>query len=167
MTVIIMTGLPGVGKTTIAKELAPLLDATILSSDKIRKELFEKPTYHREERELVYHVMMLLAKYLHKAKKTCILDATFNKEEFRNLVKKKTECPDDEFFIIECSCPEGLAVLRLRDRKDQYSDADVSIYDRMKKIYEPVKARHISVDTTEDVKKNAELIFKKIQSNSY
>ena len=35
--IIIICGLPGVGKTTIAKELAPLVNAVILSTDKIRK----------------------------------------------------------------------------------------------------------------------------------
>jgi predicted kinase len=60
--IVIFCGLPGVGKTTIAKKLAPLIDGIILSSDKIRKEIIPKPTYERYERELIYHVMILLAK---------------------------------------------------------------------------------------------------------
>ncbi len=166
MALIILSGLPATGKTTVAKNLAPLLDAVILSSDKIRKELFEKPTYQRQERELVYQVMILLAKYLHSAGKNCILDATFNKEEFRNQVKKKTECPDDEFFIIECTCPEDLAVLRLKNRKDDYSDADITVYRKMKEIYEPVKAEHITIDTSKEAKENAEFVFEKIKKRN-
>ena len=37
-----MCGLPGVGKTTIARELAPLVNGVVLSTDKIRKDLFPK-----------------------------------------------------------------------------------------------------------------------------
>lgn len=166
MSIIIMSGLPGVGKTTVAKNLSPLLDATLLSSDKIRKELIANPTYQRDERELVYQVMMLLAKYLHDAGKNCILDATFNKEEFRNQVKEKTNCPDGQFFIVECVCPEELCISRIKARKDDYSDADISVYQKMKKIYEPVKSKHITVDTSDDAKSNAEIIYKKIIEES-
>ena len=164
--IVIICGLPGVGKTTIAKNLAPLIDASVLSTDKIRKELILKPTYQKEERALIYDVMILLAKYLRQSDRNCILDATFNKEEFRNQVKKKTECSDEEFFIVECTCPEGLAVLRLKGRKGDYSDADVNVYKKMKEIYEPVKSEHITVDTSEDARSNAEYIFKKIKEKT-
>ena len=46
--IIIICGLPGVGKTTVAKELAPLVNAVILSTDKIRKELFSRPMVRME-----------------------------------------------------------------------------------------------------------------------
>ena len=160
--IIVFCGLPGVGKTTVAKKLAPLIDGIILSSDKIRKELIPQPTYERYERELIYHVMMLLAKYLHKAGKNCILDATFNKEEFRNQVKKKTHCRNDQFFIVECSCPKDMAISRIKHRKGGYSDANVTTYLRMKKIYESVKAKHLRIDTSKDAAINAKIIASKI-----
>jgi predicted kinase len=50
--VLIMCGLPGVGKTTIAKQLALLINGVVLSTDKIRKELFYKPSYGRRERKI-------------------------------------------------------------------------------------------------------------------
>ena len=163
--IIILCGLPGVGKTTVAKNLAPLIDATILSSDKIRKELIPQPTYERYERELIYQVMILLAKYLHKVGKNCILDATFNKEEFRNQVKKKTHCGNDQFFIVECFCSENIAISRIKSRKGGYSDANVSIYLKMKKIYEPVKAEHLRIDTSKDAAINAKIITSHLYPN--
>jgi len=162
ISIIVMTGLPGVGKTTIAKNLAPLLDATVLSSDEIRKELFANPTYRGYESKRIYQEMMWRAKYLHKESKNCILDATFTHEEYRNQVKEKTECSDEEFFIVEFTCPEEVALLRLRDREDDYSDADESTYKKMKGYYEPVQGKHITIDTTKDAKLNANLIFKKL-----
>ncbi|MHC4711475.1 MAG: AAA family ATPase, partial [Planctomycetota bacterium] len=58
---VIVCGLPGVGKTTFAKKLSPLINAIVLSTDKIRKELIPLPTYEKEERKLIYDVMILLA----------------------------------------------------------------------------------------------------------
>lgn len=159
---VIVCGLPGVGKTTLSKKLAPLINAIVLSTDKIRKDLIVSPTYEKEERKLIYDVMILLAKYLHSSGTNCILDATFNREESRVDVKKKLGIHDKDFFVIECTCPEEVIIPRLRERKDDYSDAGVDVYQKMKKIYESVKGEHITVDTTLDPQINAKLVSKKI-----
>ena len=160
--IVIICGLPGTGKTTIAKKLAPTIDAVVLSSDKIRKELIPHPTYEKEERALVFDVMVLLAKYLHSSGKNCILDATFNKEYSRDQVKNDLNVSDDQFFIVECTCPEKIILSRIENRKNDYSDADVSVYQNMKKIYEPVKSKYLSINTSLDLENNLALIHKYI-----
>lgn len=160
--IVIICGLAGIGKTTLAKNLAPLIDASILSTDKIRKELISNPTYQKEERALIYDVMILLAKYLQQSGRNCILDATFNKEDSRNQVKNKIQVSENQFFIVECTCPEKIILSRLKNRKGDYSDADVSVYQKIKKIYESVKCKHITVDTSQDSEYNAKLIFEQI-----
>jgi len=146
--IVIVCGLPGVGKTTLSRELAPIIGAIILSTDKIRKELIPRPTYRWQERRLVYDVLLILAKYLHNAGATCILDATFNTENSRKELKHKLALTPDQFSLIECTCPEDEIISRLKNRKNDYSDADISIYRKMKKIYEPVREEHIIVDTS-------------------
>ena len=162
MTVVIICGLPGVGKTTVAKKLASKMNAIVLSTDKIRKELLKKPSYSGKEKHLIYDVMILLAKYLQNSGVSCILDATFSQNEFRNEVKKKLNLPKNQVYFVECVCPEELIISRIKVRKHDYSDADVKVYKKMKKIYEPVKNKHITVDTSSDAEFNAELIYKKI-----
>jgi len=146
--IIIICGLPGVGKTTVAKELAPLLNAVILSTDKIRKELFSKPMYGRRERRLIYDVMILMAKYLDMVGINCILDATFTRESSRREIKKKLGLASKDIHIIECICPEDIVLSRLRQRKNDYSDADFSVYRKMKRIYENVRGEHMTIDTS-------------------
>ena len=143
-----MCGLPGVGKTTIARQLAPLLNGVILSTDKIRKELFDKPSYGRRERKLIYDILILLAKYLCNSNVNCILDATFSREKSRQEIRNKLELCSKEISIIECICPEDIVIARLNARKHDFSDADFSIYKNMKRIYEPVKKEHVTVDTS-------------------
>jgi predicted kinase len=48
LLILLFSGLPGVGKTRLANELAPLINAIVLSTDKIRKELISSPTYTKE-----------------------------------------------------------------------------------------------------------------------
>jgi predicted kinase len=146
--IVIICGLPGVGKTTLSRELAPIISAIILSTDKIRKELIPRPTYRWQERRLVYDVLVLLAKYLHNAGVNCILDATFNTENSRKELKRKLALTADQFSLIECTCSEDEIISRLKNRKNDYSDAGIFIYRRMKKIYQPVSEEHIIVDTS-------------------
>ena len=160
--IVIVCGLPGVGKTTFAKKLAPLINATVLSTDKIRKELISSPTYEKDERRLIYDVMILSAKYLHNSGANCILDATFNREDSRTEIKKKLGIQDREFFVIECTCPENIIISRLKERKNDYSDAGIEVYQKMKKIYEHVKGKHITIDTTLNPEKNAKSVSTKI-----
>ena len=137
--IVMVCGLPGVGKTSLATHLAPLIDAVVLSSDKIRKELITRPTHSKQEIRLIYNIILLIAKYLRNAGLNCIIDATFNKEKLRKEFKKKLELPGARVCIVECICPESIIVQRLRARKKGYFDADFSIYKKMKKSYEPIR----------------------------
>ena len=161
--IVIICGLPGVGKSTLAKNLAPLINSTILSSDKIRKELFSNPTYSPFERKLVYDVMIILAKYLNEAGCNCILDATFNREDSRLEIREKLQLTNRQFQIVECLCPEEVVISRLKSRKNDYSDATIEVYQRMKKIYEPVKVDHIVVDTALSPQENSQIIVEEIK----
>jgi len=108
--------------------------------------------------------MMIIAKYLNDVGINCILDATFNREDSRMKVKEKLKL--DHMQIVECSCPEEIAISRLESRKNDYSDATVSVYQNMKKIHEPVMADHVTVDTTlapeDNVRKIADYISKRL-----
>ena len=146
--IILFCGLPGVGKSTLARSVACRTGASILSSDKIRKELIRYPTYTRTEGRLVYDVLMLLTKYLTAAGIDCILDATFNRERSRMEVENKLLSSNVQLYVIECNCPEEIVLERLRNRKNDFSDADYSVYSKMKGIYEPVQGNHLDIDTS-------------------
>ena len=148
--IVLVCGLPGVGKTSISKELAKLTRWTVLSTDKIRKELFHNPTYSTEEKRLIYDVLMLIAKFLHQSGTNCILDATFNTKYSRKEIKKKLNLSSQQICIVECICPEDIVVARIRDRKNDYSDANAYIYRSMKATYQPIEEEHIVVDTSKE-----------------
>jgi predicted kinase len=157
-----MCGLPGVGKTTIARQLAPLINGVVLSTDKIRKEIFYKPSYGRRERKLIYDILTLLAKYLCASNVNCILDATFSKKRSRQEIRNKLNLCSKDISIIECICPEDIVIARLNRRKDDFSDANFAIYENMKRIYEPVEEEHVTVDTSKISIKDIERIAKNI-----
>lgn len=165
--IVLICGLPGTGKTFLSNKLSQYINSTVLSTDKIRKELIQKPTYTPWERALIYDVLFLLAKYLHSSGINCILDGTFNMEKSRREIKDLLNLSNDQFYIIECICPEDLIITRLLLRKEDYSDATVSIYLKMKKIYEPVKQKHMSINTSRPIDKNIDRILRYIYGSTF
>ena len=105
---------------------------------------------------------MLFAQYLHQAKVHCILDATFNSERSRNEIVRRLSLKPQEFTIIECICQESIIFSRLRERKNDYSDADISVYTKMKKVFEPITQPHIVIDTSENLIKQKTIEIAKV-----
>lgn len=147
--IVLVCGLPGVGKTSISKELAKLTKWVVLSTDKIRKDLIPNPTYSTQEKRLIYDVLVLIAKYLHESGTNCILDGTFNTKYSIEEIKKKLNLTSQQICIVECICPEDIVIARIKNRKNDYSDADASIYRSMKATYQPIEEEHIVVDTSQ------------------
>ncbi len=63
---ILLYGMPGSGKTFFARQLAEQLTAAHVQGDRIRDELFESPTYSKEENHIVSSLMSCMAgEFLH------------------------------------------------------------------------------------------------------
>jgi predicted kinase len=153
--IILIRGLPGSGKTTLANKLGDELRCPVISSDKIRKRVIKNPEYTSEESEFVYNLMMDMANNI-KVVESCIIDATFIDESgdsTSEVIKKLGEC-----IIIECECPEEIILERLKNRKDDYSDADESVYFEMKKRYKSTSNKHMTIDTSDDLDRNVRRI---------
>jgi adenylylsulfate kinase len=91
--VIWFTGLPGCGKTTIAKAVKAQLSekqvaVKILQLDEIRKVITPHPRYTDEERDIVYASLAYMAKLLAETGLNVIVDATANRRRYRDLARR-------------------------------------------------------------------------------
>lgn len=63
---ILLYGMPGSGKTFFSRQLCEQVAAAHIQGDRIRDELFEKPTYSKEENHIVASLMSYMAsEFLH------------------------------------------------------------------------------------------------------
>lgn len=162
---IIAAGLPGVGRSTRLKFLAPKIKAKILDSDVIRKKMFKKVKYNQKSKLLVYKKMIAQAENLLRTGKNVILDATFSKEKYRQLAKnliKKLEIP---YYFVEFYCSEKVAKQRLSERakeKAPVSQANWEIYQKIKKEFEPIKKEpnYFRINTTDSPAKDVVQVLK-------
>ena len=121
-----LTGLPGSGKTTIAKELKNILKkhaicAQIVSSDVLRKFVTPNPKYTEEERELVYRAIVFTSKLLTENGVNVIIDATGNRRRFRELARKEIQ----NFAEAYVKCSLKVCMERESKRIDEYAPRDI------------------------------------------
>jgi predicted kinase len=141
---IIISGLPGTGKTTLAKLVARYYRAVNISSDAIRKKLFVKPEYTKQEKEVVYQeINRLTEEELHKGKNV-VVDASFHTGEERKIFKL-AEKTATRVFVILCTVPEEEIKRRLDGRKKGLSDANFDVYLKMKEEFEPITEKHLQI----------------------
>lgn len=148
---IVVSGLSGTGKTTVARLVAEKFGAVHLRTDAIRKEIFPKPTYSPEESEFIYQEFFRRAEQAIKTRNV-VMDATFMLERGRVAARKIAELAGADFTIIETYCPENIVKERIGARINDESDAQFIHYLDQKKKFEPIKEKHIIIDTSQDVK---------------
>ncbi len=147
---IIVCGLSGTGKTTVARLITEKFHAVHLRTDAIRKEIFPKPTYSPEESEFVYQEFFRRAERAIKTENV-VMDATFMLERGRVAARKIAELVRADFFIIETYCPENIVKERIEARKNDESDAQFIHCLDQKKKFEPITEKHIIIDTSQDI----------------
>ena len=157
-----LCGLPGTGKTSLARRLAMRWPAVVIESDRIRQTLFTPPTYTAEESRQVHQVChILIGWYLRHTdrdgklhRQHVIYDATNLYEYHRRLVLSLAERNEARLVVVEVTARDEVVRERLapRGRQDMaglYSDADWDVYQRMRQRAEPIQEQYVTVDTSQ------------------
>jgi adenylylsulfate kinase len=140
--IVLMAGLPGTGKTTLARELARRTKGAVLSKDEIRAALFahEDIEYSVKQDDFVMEVMIEAARYLLQnahARKVFFDGRTFSRRYQIDRVLQIARELAQPWTIIECVCSDESA----RHRLDREADASHPARNRTFALYLEVKAR--------------------------
>lgn len=143
---VIVSGLPGTGKTTFAKALAARLGAQHLNSDVIRIELQKRGRYDPKTKAQIYEELRRRTGILLRAGDTVIVDATFylqgHRQPFFDLAAEEG-CP---LRWIEIEAAEEVVRERVQVRR-AYSEADFEVYQRIKEMAEPLTNSHLRLSS--------------------
>jgi len=143
----IICGLPGTGKTTVARELVRMTGGVLLRTDDIRKKMFPSPSYTPEEKQKVYETFLNEAESMISSGRDVILDATFSRKSQRDKALEIAKKAGKKSIVIEVVCDESIVAERLRRRKRDISDADYEVYRKIKQEWEPVEGKHVVIDS--------------------
>ena len=153
-TFIVVSGLPGTGKTYFCSQLAQRLPFVILESDALRKTLFSSLSYSSKESSRLFRAIHLLIERLLKKGTSLILDATNLSERHREYLYSIADRLDVKLILVRVEAPPQVVYERLKTRQDNprnKSDAEWAVYQRMKPSVQKIHRNHYAVDTSRDI----------------
>ena len=163
---IAVSGLPGTGKSYFCNKLAERLPFLILESDALRKVLFSPPTYSSEESSHLFRAVQHLIERLLEKGISLILDATNLSERHREYLYSIADRLGVKLVLVRVEAPPEVVRRRLESRledSESKSDADWTIYQRMKSSVDRIHRRHYAVDTSRDITPVLDKIVKEVQ----
>ncbi len=177
---LIVAGLVGTGKTTVAQGLARSFGLTVISSDVVRKELagispterrfepIDKGIYSEEFTTRTYHEMFTRAEKLLQQGESVVLDASFKKRKHRLEAKRLAQKLDADFAALECLLDEPTVKARLeqRVREGSISDGRWEVYLAQKQDFEKIDefspVEHIVLDTAQPMSNIVEMVAERL-----
>jgi uncharacterized protein len=149
-SLIIMHGMSASGKSTVSQQLVDAMGAIRIRSDVERKRIFKLQSnentqdainagiYSRQASQLTYKKLLELAENIIAAGYTVIVDAAFLKQEQRNPFSLLADKLDVPFTILELTAPPEVLRQRIEARRDDISDADISVLDHQLANWRPL-----------------------------
>ncbi|MCP3916383.1 MAG: ATP-binding protein [bacterium] len=135
-----MAGLPGTGKSTLARALAPRMHAAVLDKDAVREALFgpDDVVYEREQDDLCFRMLLEGARYLLESgrRRVVILDGrTFTRRTQTGELDAFARASDFALRVIECVAGEDTVRSRLEADaaagQHPARDRDFRLYQRL------------------------------------
>ncbi|GII76683.1 hypothetical protein Sru01_16650 [Sphaerisporangium rufum] len=136
VALVLVGGLPGTGKSTLAGALADRLGYTVLRSDRVRKELAGRPAeqraaapfgaglYRPEWTGRTYAELLSRARRLLGRGESVVIDASWTGAEHRAAAARLAAETASELVALRCAVPAPVAAGRLASRAGGISDAD-------------------------------------------
>jgi len=163
---VVVSGLPGTGKTYFCHKLAAKVPFVILESDALRKTLFPMPTYTPDESVRLFQAINRLISDLLSKGISVILDATNLVEYHRERLYSITERLKAKLILVRLYAPPEVVRERLKARAEgksaTYSDADWEVFQRLRPTAERITRQHFAVNTARDITPVIDKIIREI-----
>ncbi len=159
VTLVLIGGLPGTGKSALAGTLASRLGCTVLGSDRIRKELAGIPAeqkspapygagiYDRFWTERTYQELLHRAAELLSRGESVIADASWTCSGHRAAAQTMADNAAANIVQLRCTAPAEVTARRMRSRTGSASDADPMVAAKMAAAQAPWPTA-VTIDTS-------------------
>jgi predicted kinase len=154
-TWVLFAGLPGTGKSTLARAIAERLGAAVLDKDRVRGALFPGALtdYTAQQDQLCMRAMLDAADYLTKLERVEYIffdGRTFSRQAQIEDVLLAAARAGARSRVVHVKCADAVAEERLArsDPSHPAQNRDAALYRRIKQQFEPITQAKLEVDTT-------------------
>ena len=151
--VIVLVGLPGAGKSTLAEALARRLPgARVLDKDKVRHVLFDPCDYTSAERDVVFAAMLDAARYHLGRDRIVIFDGlTFSRRSQVAAAEAVAQDAGGFVAVLVCDVPLEVAISRTEAGDDHLAaNRDGQLVRRVAAEMEEPSGDYLTLDMTSD-----------------
>lgn len=153
---IVVSGLPGTGKSFLCRKLAERVSFLVLASDTLRRILFPSPRYEESENRRLFSACHALIEELLCEGIPVIFDATNLSEHHREYLYRAAERAGARLILVCVEAPVEVVRQRLLARgratmSEGDSEAGWEVYNRMRPRSEKISRNHFVVDTSQDI----------------
>lgn len=166
---IVIGGLMGTGKSTLARELGGLFAAELLQTDALRREVqgpsehpanYGEGPYRTENRAAMYNELFRRAAHLLSEGLSVVLDGTFLAGSLIYRAYELAQQHRATFLHVRCICPREVSVHRIANRRRRDldpSEARPEFYDQQKQEQEspPANVSVQEVDSQQPLQQQA------------
>jgi len=154
LLLVAMAGLPGTGKSTLARGLGERLGAPVLDKDRVRDALFGPGwvDYTRDQDDVCCRATYAAAAYLARtgAARYAILDGrTYARRSQVDALEAAAADAGASLAVIECVCSPAVARARLAASAAEHPAAnrDFELYQRIASAAEPLERERLVLST--------------------
>jgi predicted kinase len=155
---ILMAGLPGAGKSTLARALAPACHSVVLDKDELRHLLFPAPLleYSAEQDDFCQSLMLDTAAYLlarHPDLHVFLDGRTFSRAyQIQNAIARANLLATP-WRILVCMCSDATARDRLDPSHSTHpaQNRNFDLYRKLQAEFEAIPLPHLVIDTDQSL----------------
>jgi predicted kinase len=158
---VIFSGLPGTGKSTLCHALAAYAPSAVLNKDVIRQAVFgaAHTDYSRQQDDLCGSMMLAAAEYLLRKNRSLhvYLDGrTFSRKYQLRAAIELAERLAVPWRILHCVCSDEVAKRRLKHANHLARNRTFGLYKRIQANFEPIAFEHLTINTDLPLKASLE-----------
>lgn len=157
---ILLSGLPGAGKTTFARALSRHMEFVHVESDAIRRSLAPQPTYTFQESGRVFARVEALARAALAHAEHALIDATNLTNRDRKRFLRLADALDARLVAVRLTAPEAVLRERVAGPRDGFSQAGTPVLEKMWNRPQALPVPAIVVDSRFGLTPAIDLILK-------
>lgn len=146
-SLILLSGLPGAGKTTFALALARRIAVDHIESDAVRHRITRIPRYTPAEHARVFAEVERLARTSLGAGRIPLIDATNLRRTHRERFFKLAQACSARVIAVRVTAPDATIRARLARPREGFSQAGPDVYHQARGHEEPFHTPVIAIDT--------------------
>ncbi len=176
---VLVTGASGSGKSVLAGTLAARLGAVLLSTDMVRRTMYQvrgpgapldTGIYSAEARDRVYREMELEAARMLSQGRAVVVDGSYIERAYRLPIERLARSKRARLLVVECSAPDETVRERQRRREAETwttSEGRWEVYLAQKARLEPAtevpESSRIAIDTTLPLSEQIDMVEARLE----